>query len=785
MGASVQPSKPIEMVLMEQANDAVKQGADPHAATEMLGTMIKHLRANPDVAQHANNAIAQGADPHAVSSKVWELAQSPGEFEQPGVMSRAGTMIKGAASQAFHHPLETLGSLAATPVKSAGTAVLAPGVGEARPDARLSKGGNSSGRAIDTTPYDAAHGGVTPSERTAAGIQTVANVALPSLVQGAGRGLINIGANRFVANAAAAGVGGAAGGAVYSPADPLAGAIAGGATAAALGAAAPPIASVVKGTASRTGSLLSRIASADDATAPAMASVTPGAAELAGDGRTTAPLQATGPATRLLLKRLDRAGVTPQNALDRLADVPADKPITVMEIAGDQSHPVRQLGKLVARTPSAGAAQLRASIADRAAPLPNAQRVLGDVADAMGVQRTNLVEHGQEMSGQRLAAAKPHYDVASEAEPVPLDLQASGDGPTLQDLLKRPSVKSAINFHNDVAAERGEAPLALPSGEPPAIPPGYSPEQWDAVQKAATAKGITLPGHGGAPDGIPLKTLQQIKFKLDDMLGFAKERGQLPDGTPATKTKLGAINDTRLALLDIMGQHSPDYAKGNEVWAGQSALQNAGKTGRAFLSSPIDELQADFGGMTAGEREQHNISALSGPIRDRIFKTSAVDRAKILSQPDITERLQAVVPTDRLPILQRNAGHEHQMALTNQQVTGGSDTFENATNAFDASSPATKALVTAATHGPSKAAAQLFKNVLESKMAARLQGVNEQTSNALSPMLTAGIRSRADATAMLQALDKEFQLAAKRRSTLPTSGAAAGSATGALVARRE
>lgn len=546
----------------------------------------------------------------------------------------------------------------------------------------------------------------------------------------------------IVENAGRAAVGGGAGGllgAAFAPATQL------------IGAGARRVVPSANAVANKVGGIFERTAAADHMSAPAATEVTPFAAGAAG-GRPAAPVSTPEPdgATRLLLARLKRAGITPQDALDRLSKIPANKPVTVMEIAGETSHPVRQLGKLVARTPSAGAANLRAAMTERAEPLANAQRVLGDVGEAMGVERTNSVEHGQQMSGQRLAAAKPHYDLADEAQAVPIDMQV-GDGPALKDLLRRPSVQSALSFHNDVALERGEKPIKID-------------------KKTAD---------------VPFETLRQIKYKLDDILGFAKERGQLPDGTPATKAKLGAINDTRVALLDIMGAHEPAYANANEIWAGESALQNAGKTGRDFLSSPIDELQHDVGKMTAGEREQHNISALSGPLRDRLFKTNAVDRAKILSGPDIQERLQTVVPRERMPALRRNSGVEHQIALTHQSIGGGSDTAENMLNQFDASgSIPARGLATAFTQGPRRAAAQLFQNALESRIAARLQGVNEKTSNQLAPMLTAGVKSRDEAQALMETLAAIFDQAARRRGSLPYAGTAAGALTGQLATRQ-
>src|SRR3954470_17996431 len=73
------PTKPrnIEAVLAEQANAAMAAGADPRQTTDMLGQMIKHLRANAGVAKQANDALAQGADEGKVAHMVWQVAQSP------------------------------------------------------------------------------------------------------------------------------------------------------------------------------------------------------------------------------------------------------------------------------------------------------------------------------------------------------------------------------------------------------------------------------------------------------------------------------------------------------------------------------------------------------------------------------------------------------------------------------------------------------------------------------------------------------------------------------------
>src|SRR5690348_9339042 len=90
-------------------------------------------------------ATAPADDP--VAHYLATYGGPPAPAPKPGVLSRAGNMILNVAA----HPIDAAESAIVAPLKSAFTAVVAPGVGEARPDARLSKGGNSSGRPIDTT----------------------------------------------------------------------------------------------------------------------------------------------------------------------------------------------------------------------------------------------------------------------------------------------------------------------------------------------------------------------------------------------------------------------------------------------------------------------------------------------------------------------------------------------------------------------------------------------------------------------------------------------------------
>lgn len=146
-------------------------------------------------------------------------AQKPAPADGPGLLSRVASDVVSGAKNLIAHPLDTI----TAPIKSAFDAVVSPGVGEARPDPRASKGGNSGNAPINAAPYDAEHGGITPTQRTQAGVQSLVNAAIPGIAGGVTKAVGSKVAGAVVA--------GAAGGAAYNPTDPVAGAMAGAALA--------------------------------------------------------------------------------------------------------------------------------------------------------------------------------------------------------------------------------------------------------------------------------------------------------------------------------------------------------------------------------------------------------------------------------------------------------------------------------------------------------------------------------------------------------------------------
>jgi hypothetical protein len=132
-----------------------------------------------DTTSQADAARHKGILARNEAGKARDDAQA--QVDNAPLFTRFKNALVGTGRALKENPVGTLASLASAPVKSLGTAVLAPGVGEARGNPNLSKGGNSAGLTPEqiATPYDAAHGGVTGDERAAGVAQTLSNIILP------------------------------------------------------------------------------------------------------------------------------------------------------------------------------------------------------------------------------------------------------------------------------------------------------------------------------------------------------------------------------------------------------------------------------------------------------------------------------------------------------------------------------------------------------------------------------------------------------------------------------
>jgi hypothetical protein len=236
--ASTAPSpQPFDLASLDSAPSTTRVAEEPEpfdtfATRERIGREQRELDApppDPRAAMRARAVLHPELRAPIAPADVTAAPAAARERYRPGLLERAGEQVGGAV----RHPIRTLASIPEAVATSATHAVLSPGIGESRPDPRLSKGGAPStmgdpdlARAL-ATPYDVEHGAIDERERTFAGAQTVANLAAGKIAGAVGGQLMKWGAGQAFANAFGAGTAGATAMALYGHEDPLASALAG------------------------------------------------------------------------------------------------------------------------------------------------------------------------------------------------------------------------------------------------------------------------------------------------------------------------------------------------------------------------------------------------------------------------------------------------------------------------------------------------------------------------------------------------------------------------------
>jgi len=92
------PKPSLEMVLAQQANAAIGQGADPKAVSDLLTSHLRYVRSNPAERQQAEGALNAGADPRAVAGLFFQrVASDP--MARYHEQAQAGTLQKDIAAK--------------------------------------------------------------------------------------------------------------------------------------------------------------------------------------------------------------------------------------------------------------------------------------------------------------------------------------------------------------------------------------------------------------------------------------------------------------------------------------------------------------------------------------------------------------------------------------------------------------------------------------------------------------------------------------------------------------
>lgn len=473
-----------------------------------------------------------------------------------------------------------------------------------------------------------------------------------------------------------------------------------------------------------------------------------------------------------ILERLERGEITPADVSASFARASASgKPATLIEAGG---QPMTRLARGTQQVRSKGADDVRNMLETRRAESP--VRVGADVESGLRQPRQDVFEQQGKLVEQQITKAKPHYKRAMESAPVSLDAATSledGTSLSLRELLKRPSMQKAIGYGKQLAQETGEAfpDLSAAESKLSEVTKGMTPEAREKFAAAAASQGVEL------TPTVKFEHLHNLKLRLDEMLGYAKAKGQLPDGTPATSKMLRAIQDTKKRLLDIMDAHSPDYAQGRRVWGGEAELQDGLALGADFVKpgKPIGELKHDFGQLSDAAKEQARVGVVAA-VREQIDR--AVDGAdvvrRIFGNEAQRKRLRLAFPDEQsFQSFRAQMEIESQMAKNENVILGNSQTAEKLADAADFMDGVSPAMLTS----PSAARNAILDRISR----VQLRKMTEARADALAPYLTAG---GPGGTMPREEVLRRIMEAANRRRPGSQLSRVAGAAIGGQTGRR-
>lgn len=194
--------------------------------------------------------------------------------------------------------------------------------------------------------------------------------------------------------------------------------------------------------------------------------------------------------------------------------------------------------------------------------------------DAFG-QRANYYNDFQALQAGRASVAKKLYGQANRID-IPVTQE-------LRELLKTPAMQQAYDAAIRIARNKGKD---------------------SAVNFNITPNGSITDASGNPVTQIQTEFLHYMKQGLDDV-AFPKMPQQ---GIGATE--VNAIRGIRSSFLNYIDDANPFYRRARGIYAGDTAVMEAMKRGRGFLTEDPDELAADIVRMNKSEKEAFRLGAL-------------------------------------------------------------------------------------------------------------------------------------------------------------------------------
>jgi len=333
-------------------------------------------------------------------------------------------------------------------------------------------------------------------------------------------------------------------------------------------------------------------------------------------------------ADQKLLQALQRDGVSPADAIDRLRQIKQSnyKPETIIELGGENT---RRLADVVAQYP--GASQVARELTEERA-VGAGQRITQDFRRAFQVN-ADAFDLAEDIIKKRDEVSAPLYRQAYQEGGVI-------DDPRLERFMKIPQFKDAYSTARRIAA-------------------------LDGIELPVDPKKI------GDVGGFDLMTLDYIKRGLDDVLFTSKQ-----PGSGIGKTELGKLKERRNEFVSIIDEVGPEsYKRARQAFAGPTEVRDAIDMGKEFANLDARVLRRQYDSLSPAEQEGFKVGVYD-TIRTNINKGAdgADVLRKVWGSPEKRDQLAVFIGNDTFNELSGQLAREKIIRQTDVKLAGGSQT---------------------------------------------------------------------------------------------------------------
>jgi len=343
-------------------------------------------------------------------------------------------------------------------------------------------------------------------------------------------------------------------------------------------------------------------------------------------GKKEATREGVSVARRALIEQIEADGMSVDEAIAYIGQQ-AGKDVSLADIGSN----TQALVDVISVLPGPGKATATRFLRQR---MEGRNGRLGTILqDAFG-KRAAFYNDFQAMKGAKNDTANKLYGAANKID-IPFT-------PELQELLRTPALQQAYDSAARIAGNKKD----------------------NAMSFRLTPDGEILDMEGNVVSAINTRFLHFMKQGLDDV-AFPKMPAQ---GIGATE--VNAIRDLRSEFVELMDAANPMYGRARAMYAGDSAVMEAMKTGRGLLKEDPDELAARIVRMNKSEKEAFRLGALQN-LQDQfdLSVESANMARNIMKSARRRQLLRLAFPDGEegkatFEVFMDNLGRESNMAVT-------------------------------------------------------------------------------------------------------------------------